>query len=166
VARRGAPGEVDDVWLGLSPVSDRQLQGRHERRDGRGDLCDVRGHMLPSRPVMSSDSARAVLGLAAEQRHRSRVLLPGDAQRVLTLPAVRQACPALQCLSETACPEKFFIVVVVLHHLLVLSLMVPMNMYYPHLACYHQVFAALSGAAGVCSSSTSSPSTPRAARAC
>lgn len=72
------------------------------------------------------------------------------AKRVLTLPAVRQACPALQCLSETACPEKFFIVVVVLHHLLVLSLMVPMNMYYPHLACYHQVFAALSGAAGVC----------------
>jgi len=71
-------------------------------------------------------------------------------KRILTLPAMRRAFPVLLRVSTMACPEAFCLVLVGLHHTLALCLILPMNIYYPHLESYHRVCVALLGAAGVC----------------
>lgn len=48
------------------------------------------------------------------------------------------------------CPLAFFVVICCLHHPLAMLMVVPMNLYYPHLEPYHQIVCALLLAAGVC----------------
>eukprot|EP00932_Pfiesteria_piscicida_P007384 SRR837773.17456.p2 GENE.SRR837773.17456~~SRR837773.17456.p2 ORF type:complete len:271 (+),score=95.41 SRR837773.17456:48-860(+) len=49
-----------------------------------------------------------------------------------------------------AAPLKPFILICVLHHSTVLAMAVPMNLYYPDLAAYHQMAFSLLVSAGVC----------------